>query len=75
MTADQTALKQEADRLYAQYGKPLEAGHRGEYAAIFPDGTTILGTSVLQVAETALHTVGRGSFIFKIGEKALGKWR
>ena len=36
MTADQMALKEQADRLYERYGKPLEREHQGEYVAIFP---------------------------------------
>ena len=75
MAAEQRALKEQADRLYEQYAKPLEAEHRGEYVAIFPDGKTIIGPTRLEVANQAVHTVGRGSFLFKIGEKAVGKWR
>jgi hypothetical protein len=75
MTAEQAALKEQADRLYEQYGKPLESQHQGEYVAIFPDGKTIIGPTRLQVADQAVRGVGRGSFLFKIGEKAVGRWR
>ena len=75
MTAEQTALNEQANRLYEQYGKPLEAEHTGEYVAVFPDGKTIIGRSRLAVANRAVQTIGRGSFLFKIGEKAVGKWR
>lgn len=75
MVAEQRALKEQADRLYEAYGRPLEAQHRGEYVAIFPDGKTIIGRGRLAVAEQAVRTIGRGSFLFKIGDKAVGKWR
>jgi hypothetical protein len=75
MAAEQRALKEQADRLYEAYGRPLEAQHRGEYVAIFPDGKTIIGRERLAVAEQAVRTIGRGSFLFKIGDKAVGKWR
>jgi hypothetical protein len=74
MTAEQTALNEQADKLYEQYGQPLEREHWGEYIAIFPDGQTVLGTSPHEVLDKALDTIGRGSFLFKIGEKAVGKW-
>jgi hypothetical protein len=75
MTAEQAALKEQADKLYEQYGKPLEHEHWGEYVAIFPDGKTIIGRTRLEVANQALQTIGRGSFLFKIGERAVGRWR
>ena len=67
MTAEQTALNEQADKLYEQYGKPLEREHWGEYVAIFPDGRTVLGKSPHEVLDMALDTIGRGSFLFKIG--------
>jgi hypothetical protein len=75
MAGEQIALNQQADRLYEQYGKPLEAQHTGQYVAIFPDGRTIVGPTRLAVAEQALRAVGRGSFLFKIGTRVVGRWR
>ena len=75
MTADQMALKEQADRLYERYGKPLEREHQGEYVAIFPDGRTVLGTSPHEVLDKAVATIGPGSFVFKLGEKAVWRWR
>jgi hypothetical protein len=63
------------DALYERYGKPLEANHRGEFLAISPDGRTILGASLLEVAQEATTAFGRGNFIYRVGEKAVGKWR
>lgn len=64
----------EAERLYEQYGKPLEAQHLGQYVAITHDGRTILGPTVLDVMQRATATFGPGSFIYKVGERSIGKW-
>ena len=63
----------EADRLYEQYAKPLEAEHWGRFIAISTDGRTVLGDSVLEVAQAALEVLGRGHHIFKIGPRAVGR--
>jgi hypothetical protein len=64
-----------ADRLYQQYGKPLEPEHLGEYVAIMPDGRLVLGSSVVEAMRRATAVFGPGSFVFKIGEQVVGKWR
>lgn len=74
MTAEDQERKRQADALYQQYGKPLEADHRGQFVAISPEGKTLLGTDLVQVLDAAAHTFGPGNFIFKVGEKAVGKW-
>ena len=53
--------------LYARYGKPLEAEHWGQYAAIQPDGATIVAGDYDALAARARRELGRGSIIFKIG--------
>jgi len=68
-------MKREGDALYKHYGRPLESGHVGEYVAITSDGQTVLGTSLLDVLDKAVEQFGPGSFIFKVGEKAVGHWR
>lgn len=74
VTADQTRMT-EADTLYEQYGKPLETTHKGQYIAISKDGRTLVGPTVLQVMQQASDAFGRGNFIFKVGERSIGKWR
>ena len=73
-TSSQQLMKQ-ADSLYKQYGRPLEQEHWGEYVAIFPDGRTLVGPDLLVVSDQALAEFGKGSFVFKVGVKAVGKWR
>jgi hypothetical protein len=68
-------LKDLSDTLYEQYGRPLEAQHRGEYVAIAPDGRTVLAPTVLDVVEKAANALGTGVFVFKIGDKVVWKWR
>lgn len=75
MTAPDQARRLQADALYERYGRPLEARHRGEYIAISPAGETVLAPTVLEVAEKALQAFGPGSFVFKVGEKAVWRWR
>jgi hypothetical protein len=61
--------------LYERYGQPLEATHTGEYLAISPQGETLLGATLLEVAQQAAKSFGPGNFVYKIGERAVGRWR
>jgi hypothetical protein len=63
-----------ADKLYEQYGKPLESQHRGEYLAVSRDGRTLLASSLPDVVEQAAEAFGPENYIFKVGDKAVGKW-
>ena len=77
MTADARdhQLQKQAEELYEEYVKPLEADHWGKFIAVGADGQTVMGKALHEVSERALDTLGRGSFLFKEGEVALGKWR
>ena len=75
MAASNQQLMEQADSLYEQYGKPLEEEHWGEYVAIFADGRFALGTSHLEALEKAVDQFGQGSFLFKVGDRVLGRWR
>jgi len=75
MAKSKSELMDQSDKLYAQYGKPLEQDHWGEYVAIFPDGRTVVGTSLMDVSDRALDQFGKGSFVFKVGDKAVGTLR
>lgn len=63
------------DELYERYGKPLEQKHRGEYLAISRDGRTLLGNDLAEVVDQAASQFGPENFIFKVGEKSIGRWR
>jgi len=68
-------LIDESEKLYERFGKPLEKEHCGEFAAVFPDGRSLVGVDLEDVSNRALSQFGKGSFVFKIGEKAVGKFR
>ena len=63
------------EELYRRHGKQLEAEHNGEYLAVTRDGRTILGASLREVARRANDEFGPGNFLYKVGEKAVGRWR
>ena len=67
--------KHEADLLYDQYGIPLEREFIGRYVAISRDGQTLLGATLLEVAQKAANAFGPGSYVFKIGQRTVGTWR
>ena len=64
-----------ARALYQQYGKPLEREHKGEYLAISIGGKIVLGKTLSEVVANALSQFGKGNFIFKIGNQAVGSFR
>ena len=72
---DDQQLEQIADRLYEQYGKPLEDQHRGQYVAIAPDGRFVLAPTLVEAVQRARTTLGLGNFVFKVGERAVGRLR
>lgn len=75
MPKSNSELMDQSDKLYDQYGKPLEQDHWGEYVAIFPDGRLLVGADLMDVSDQALTQFGQGSFVFKVGDRAVGKWR
>jgi hypothetical protein len=72
--APNQSLLQQSDALYERYGKPLEKTHRGKYIAISQLGKTLIADTVFELIQEAKRTLGPGNFIFKIGERAVGKW-
>jgi hypothetical protein len=75
MAESDQQLTEQAEKLYEQYGRPLEHMHWGEYIAIFPDGRFVLGQSRLEVLDQALAQFGPSSLLFKVREKVVGRWR
>lgn len=74
-TLNQKQLNNTGDDLYKKYGKSLEGKHWGEYIAISKAGKTVLGNDLIKVMKKSLADFGPGSFVFKVGEKAVYKWR
>jgi hypothetical protein len=75
MSARDKAKLAEMDKIYEEYGKPLEAAHWGKFVAIAPDGRTVLGDTRLEAAERGLEAFGRGISLFKVGERVVGRMR
>ena len=74
MAAHNQSLLQQSDALYERYGKPLEKTQRGRYVAISKEGKTLIADTVFALMQEAKTRLGSGNFIFKIGERAVGKW-
>ena len=67
--------REEDDRLYERYGKPLEKEHWGALVAIGHDGTALFGEDSDRLFMEALARFGSGNFAFtRIGERVLGEW-
>jgi len=64
-----------ADELYARYACPLEEAHRGEFAAVSPDGTVLLAPTLREAVAKAGQHLGPDSWVFRIGELVVGSWR
>lgn len=75
MNPNRDELDKISDVLYERYAKPLEAECRGEYIAVSWECDTLLGTDLEEVSLSAMQRLGKGGFVFKIGEKAVGKLR
>jgi hypothetical protein len=74
MTAQTQSLLEQSDALYERYGKPLEKTHRGKFIAISMTGKTLIADTILELMQQAKTALGPGNFIFKIGDRAVGKW-
>jgi hypothetical protein len=75
LTAQTPSLLEQSDALYERYGNPLEKTHRGKFIAISMAGKTLMADTVMELMPQAKTTLGPGNFIFKIGARAVGKWR
>jgi hypothetical protein len=72
---DKSAEIRETDELYERYAKPLEREHLGEYVAVSYDGRVLLDSRLYELVVRASKTFGPKNHIFKVGERAVGKWR
>ena len=75
LETEQEQLSRRGFALYEQYGKPLEADHTGEYVAIAENGHFVLAPTLRQAAVDGAACLGRGHFVFKVGERVVGTWR
>jgi hypothetical protein len=76
MSSEQAPRKQDADRLYRQYVKPLEREHKGEYVTVSLQGQTIFAPTLLEALQKADEIFGpRHTVTFKVGARVVGKIR
>jgi hypothetical protein len=71
----QEQLAAQANELYERFGKPLERDHPDEFVAISPDGRSVLGATASQAGHRAREAFGPGNYVFKLGQRVVGKWR
>jgi hypothetical protein len=60
---------------YAKFVKPLEQEHWGEFVAVDKDGSLIISETLLGAITTARQEIGRGLFIYRVGDVAVGMVR
>jgi hypothetical protein len=65
-------MEREFERRYELFARPLEAEHWGEYIAVYKDGRLFMGQDLTEVAIKAKSEAGKGFFLFKVGERAVG---
>jgi hypothetical protein len=68
-------LHRQADALYEQHGKPLEQSHRGQYIVIAADGRFVVAPTLVAAAQKAEAQLGRGHFVFKLGDRSVATWK
>ena len=68
--------KQDSDRLYNLYVKPLEREHMGKYATVDFSGETLITPTLLEAIHKADKSFGsKQTITYKIGTKVVGKIR
>lgn len=76
MNNKQIPRKQDSDRLYNLYVKPLEKEHKGKYATVDFSGDIIITPSLLEAIQKADDKFGsKQTITFKVGDKVVGKIR
>ena len=73
MKSANSPKKSESDKMYQKFVKPLEKDHWGKFIAITPKGEFLIQSDLLQATIKGIEKLGSGNFVFKIGEKAVGR--
>jgi hypothetical protein len=76
LTKDCALDTRDSDRLYEQYGKPLESSHRGRYVGVSMDGEVVFASTLVDAVRRAVDTFGKdSSIVFRVGDKVVGRVR
>lgn len=65
--------KSESDKVYQKFVKPLEKEYWGKFIAITPEGKFLIESDLVKATAKGIEKLGSGNFLFKIGEKAVGR--
>lgn len=69
----QTPQKQDSDRLYNLYIKPLEKEHQGKYATVDFSGRTSIAPTLVEAIQKADKSFGsKQTITYKIGTNKIG---
>lgn len=72
--APQSPTIHDANKAYTRYVKPLEKKHKGQFAGVSYSGKIIIAPTLLEAMQQSADNFGkRNSFVFKIGDKVVGK--
>jgi hypothetical protein len=72
---DEAATLKKMDALYDKFVLPIEAEHIGEFVVVTEDGRMVFGPTLTDTQFKASEKLGRGTFMFKVGERAVGRLR
>jgi hypothetical protein len=76
MAKHESPSRQEADRLYDEYVKPLEERHRGEYVGVSHRGEIVMASNLIDVVQQSVSAFGKGNSIaFRVGDRVVGRIR
>lgn len=75
VSAPVPAQPDQGDELYERHAKPHEAAHWGAFIAVSPNGETLLGRDLLELAQQAASSLGKGFYLFRVGERSVGHIR
>jgi hypothetical protein len=64
-----------ANKVYNQYVKPLEEKHKDKYVLVTSEGKTIFAATWGKLMEQASRIPSPDNFVFKVGDRVLGKLR
>jgi hypothetical protein len=72
---DKAATLKKMDALYDKFVLPVEAEHYGEYVVVTEDGRMVFRATLEDAHFAGVEKLGRGTFMFKVGERAVGRIR
>ena len=72
---DKPATLKKMDALYNKFVLPIENEHYGEYVVVTEDGRMVFAPTLIDADFKGKEKLGRGTFTFKVGDRAVGRLR